>query len=68
MISPQIYDLTEPFGKVTAAMKDRVDLLREADLVALLNWGEVPWMQKLWESISSYMNVGGKEDQKMAFF
>ena len=68
MVSPQIYDLTEPFGKVTAAMKDRVDLLREADLVALLNWGEIPWMQKLWESISSYMNVGGKEDQKIVFF
>lgn len=68
MISPQISDMPAPFEKLSAAMGENAGLFREADLVAMLNWGEIPWMQQLWEAAAEYMFTGEKAEDKYVFF
>lgn len=68
MISPQIPDMHEPFKNLCAALGDKAALFREADLVAMLNWGEIPWMQKLWDDAADYMYTGRKDEDKFVFF
>ena len=68
MISPQISDMPKPFEKLSAAMSDNINLFHEADLIAMLNWGEIPWMQQLWDDAAEYMFTGEKADDKFVFF
>ena len=68
MISPQVPDMPEPFDKLSNALGDKAALFRDADLVAMLNWGEIPWMQKLWDDAADYMYTGKKDEEKFVFF
>lgn len=69
MISHQIPDMLTPFEKLCDAMGSNVSLFHDADLVAMLNWGEIYWMDRLWDKAAEYLYDGTKKAaDKYVFF
>ena len=60
----------EPWQKVLASTEGRApELFRDADLIALLNWSELSFSQKLWESVYTEACENEARDKtRYAFF
>lgn len=48
MMARQMGHLEAPFDKFIPCLGDDTALLWNSDLLAMLNWGEITWMQELW--------------------
>lgn len=69
MISHQASDMPAPFEKLCDAMGPKLSLFHDADLVAMLNWGEIRWMDQVWDIASEYLCEGtNKSADKYVFF
>ncbi|MGL6202158.1 MAG: hypothetical protein ACRC3H_24855 [Lachnospiraceae bacterium] len=60
----------EPWSMVMEATKNKApELFARADLMALVNWSELPFAQELWSAVYDNALAGHKSDrQRFAFF
>ena len=68
MLARQVGELNGPFDKVVASLEDRIDLLWKSDLVAMLNWGEITWMQELWMGAVECIETNSTPDMSKIIF
>lgn len=62
MLSPQLPSMDKPFERLSVALGESLECLWTYDAVAMLNWGELPWMQQLWTSALDCMQSSGGAD------
>lgn len=69
MIAPLVPSLDAPLEAMQKALGGGIQELLNSDLAAMLNWGEINWMQRLWDgAVSMLKEKEGKRTDKFVFF
>ena len=68
-LAPSIPFLDDPWAKVDAAMQNRADeVFAQADIVALVNWSEIPFAHALWEAaLAALLPYAADKEKHMLF-
>lgn len=69
MLAPLAPELNTPIEAVRRALGGSFDALVNSELAAMLNWGEIGWMGRLWDdAVSLLEEKAGKRTDKLLFF